>query len=63
MSLGANYSSAARSRTRSICSATWWRTGTTSCADASSAGDDRYYRFRTVEVTVPLRNVMAAPAS
>jgi len=26
------------------------------------AGDDRYYRFRTVEVTVPLRNVMAAPA-
>ena len=27
------------------------------------SGDDRYYRFRTVEVTVPLRNVMAAPAS
>ena len=27
------------------------------------SGDDRYYRFRTVEVTVPLRNVMAAPGS
>lgn len=26
-------------------------------------GDDRYYRFRTVELTVPLRNVMLAPAS
>lgn len=27
------------------------------------AGDDRYYRFRTVEATVPLRNVLLAPAS
>ncbi len=27
------------------------------------AGDDRYYRFRTIEVTVPLRNVLLAPAS
>lgn len=27
------------------------------------AGDDLYYRFRTVEVTVPLRNVMSAPPS
>lgn len=26
-------------------------------------GDDRHYRFRTVELTVPLRNVMLAPAS
>lgn len=29
----------------------------------SVAGDDRYYRFRTVEATVPLRNVLLAPAS
>ena len=29
----------------------------------SIGGDDRYYRFRTVELTVPLRNVMLAPAS
>lgn len=27
------------------------------------AGDDEYYRFRTIEVTVPLRNVLLSPAS
>jgi type IV pilus assembly protein PilW len=27
------------------------------------SGDDRYYRFRTSEVTVPLRNVLLAPAA
>jgi type IV pilus assembly protein PilW len=25
------------------------------------SGDDRYYRFRTIEMTVPLRNVLLAP--
>lgn len=29
----------------------------------SVSGEDRYYRFRTVEATVPLRNILLAPAS
>jgi hypothetical protein len=27
------------------------------------SGDDTFFRFRTTEVTVPLRNVLLAPAS
>ena len=62
MSLGRNYNAAAGTYTLDLFN-DLQASGQNVLRSRTIGGDDRYYRFRTVEVTVPLRNVMAAPAS
>lgn len=62
MQLGSNYSAATQSYSLDLFK-DLVAEGHAVGRSRAVSGDERYYRYRTVELTVPLRNVMLAPSS